>query len=346
MTQHERRASSGTRRLALTMGDVAGIGPEIVARLLAEGGIRVPLLVIGDRGALVRAAGVVADGIVLPPQVQDPTEGAADVVLYDPEPALDPLPAWGRIDEHAGRTSHAWLRAAVELAQAGVVDGVVTGPIHKEAWRRAGIDFPGHTEALAAYAGVERVLMLLVGARLRVALATIHVALADVPGLVTRSGLEASLRLLHAEIGRWFGPQRPRIAVCGLNPHAGEGGLFGREDLDVIEPAVRRVREQGVSAHGPLPADACIPAAAGGAWDAVLAMYHDQALPAVKTLAHRQAVNVTLGLPFPRTSVDHGTAFDVAGTGRATASSLRAALDLAADMVAFRTCAKELNDEA
>jgi 4-hydroxythreonine-4-phosphate dehydrogenase len=179
--------------------------------------------------------------------------------------------------------------------------------------------------------------MLLVGGRLRTALATIHVPLREVPGLLREQDLLADLRLLAREVGRDFGIGRPRLAVCGLNPHAGEGGLLGAEDAEVIGPAVVRAQAEGIDAEGPLPADGCIPQAAQGRYDAVLAMYHDQALPAVKTLAPRTAVNVTLGLPFVRTSVDHGTALDVAGRGVANDSSLRAAVALALACVAARS---------
>jgi len=319
--------------LAFSLGDPSGVGPEILLRLLAEGHLPARLLVIGDEEVLARARTWVPRA-PLPAPVADPRDARGrthDAVLWAPEAPRDPLPAVGTVDERSGAASHAWVLAGARLAREGLVDALVTGPIHKEAWRRAGVPQPGHTEALRDEAGVDRVLMLLVGGRLRVALATIHVPLHQVPALLTTAGLVADLVLLHRELGRVFGPARPRIAVCGLNPHAGEGGLFGREEADVVEPAVAAARGRGIDAHGPLPADACIPAAAGGAWDGVLAMYHDQALPAVKALAWRRAVNVTLGLPYLRTSVDHGTAFDLAGRGEATPSSLREAVRLAAE---------------
>ena len=178
--------------------------------------------------------------------------------------------------------------------------------------------------------------MMLIGERLRVALATTHVALRAVPDLLDPARLLADLVLLAHETARSFGPDRPRIAVCGLNPHAGEEGLFGTEDAELIAPAVLAAQARGIDAHGPLPADACIPAAVAGHYDAVFAMYHDQALPAVKSVAQRRGINITLGLPFVRTSVDHGTAFDRAGRGQATASSLRAAVLTAAAVVARR----------
>lgn len=329
--------------LALTVGDPAGIGPEIVVGLLREGippGVR--LLIVGDRGSLARAAGGGARD-VLPPSVAGTDAMAGEglaVGLLETLPAPLELPEPGRIDARAGAACHAWVLDAAALALAGEVDGIVTGPIHKEAWRRAGIESPGHTEALREAAGVDRVLMLLVGGRLRAALATIHVALRDVPDLLETPRLVGDLELLARELRETFGVENPRIAVAGLNPHAGEGGLFGREERDVIQPAVEAVRGRGIDAEGPLPADACIPAAVHGAWDAVYAMYHDQALPTVKAIAPRHAVNVTLGLPFVRTSVDHGTAFDIVGTGRAKPTSLGAAVELGTQLAMRRRSAR------
>lgn len=325
--------------LAVTMGDPSGIGPEIALRLAQERDLPAGLLLIGDEGALRRAREHVP-GAALPPRVDDAESVAARdlrAALWQPREPLDPLPPLGAVDAAAGEASHGWVLAGAALAAARRVDGLVTGPIHKEAWRRAGVEQPGHTEVLRDAAGAERVLMLLVGARLRVALATIHVPLRDVPALLDLKDLCATIELLSREIARSFGPARPRLAVTGLNPHAGEHGLFGREEGEVIEPAVEAARGRGIDAWGPLPADACIPAAAAGRWDAVLAMFHDQALPAVKAVAPREAVNVTLGLPFVRTSVDHGTAFDIAAKGVATPSSLRAAVALASRMATHRS---------
>ncbi len=317
--------------LALTLGDPAGIGPEICARWLcgAPAGLRV--VVVGSAAALARAAGRLGP---LPALAPFAPASAARLQVLDPEATrAEDLPPPGAVDAEAGRLSHRWVLEGARLVLAGHAAALVTGPIHKEAWARAGVAEPGHTEALARAAGVRRVLMLLVGGRLRTALATIHVPLARVPGLITTSGLLADLTLLAQEVGRGFGPERPRLAVCGLNPHAGEGGLLGTEDAERIRPAVQMAQALGLDVHGPLPADACIPQAAAGAYDAVLAMYHDQALPAVKALAPRRAVNVTLGLPFVRTSVDHGTAFDLAGRGVASERSLVAAVALARRMV-------------
>ncbi|MDJ0975857.1 MAG: 4-hydroxythreonine-4-phosphate dehydrogenase PdxA [Planctomycetota bacterium] len=328
--------------LALSLGDPAGIGPEIVLRYaeaLEKGGSPAcRLLVVGDPAALERDRRLI-EGAPALPVVEGPEalrQAGLAVGVFGGARALERLPAYGAVDAGAGAASHAWVVEAADLALAGRVAGVVTAPVNKAAWHAGGVTVPGHTEVLQQRAGVPRVLMLLVGGRLRTALATVHVPLADVPALVTTEELVARLELLARTIADGFGPDVPRLAVCGLNPHAGEEGLFGREDLDVIRPAVEAARERGIDAHGPLPADACIPAAAQGAYDAVLAMYHDQALPAVKTIAPREAVNVTLGLPFVRTSVDHGTAFDIAGRGIASDSSLAAAVRLAGEMVGRR----------
>lgn len=320
--------------LALTVGDPAGIGPEITLRLLRAPPPGVRLLVIGDEASLLRAADLV-EGAQLPPLVAGPealasTPGGIGLWSEAVQPSQAATP--GTIDAAAGAACHGWVLQAADLALSGRVDGLVTGPIHKASWHAAGILSPGHTEALRDRAGVGRVLMMLVGGKLRAALATIHVPLRSVPTLLTTEGLVEDLMLLSQQTARAFGVLRPRIAVCGLNPHAGEEGLFGSEDAEIIAPAIASVRAAGVDAHGPLPADACIPAGAEGSYDAVLAMYHDQALPAVKSIAPRRSVNVTLGLPFVRTSVDHGTAFDIAGRGVARESSLHAAIVLGSQM--------------
>jgi 4-hydroxythreonine-4-phosphate dehydrogenase len=321
--------------VGVSIGDPAGIGPEIVMRLLAEGSLPARLLLLGERRIVERARALhpSAPAIATFESPRDFDASGADAGLDAASDRLgraampDGPPAYGTIDRAAGRASHGFVLRGADLAASGAIRALVTGPIHKEAWGLAGVASPGHTEALAERAGVPRVLMCLSGAGLRVALATIHVALARVPALLTTSGLLEDLRLLHAEMRRRYGVAMPRIGVCGLNPHAGEGGRFGTEDAAVVRPAVEAARAEGIDATGPWPADACIPKTAAGAFDVALAMYHDQGLPAVKTLAPRTAVNVTLGLPYVRTSVDHGTAFDVAGRGVATATSLRAAIE-------------------
>ncbi|MCC7138565.1 MAG: 4-hydroxythreonine-4-phosphate dehydrogenase PdxA [Planctomycetes bacterium] len=324
--------------VALTVGDPCGIGPEIALRLLADGPLPARVLVVGDARALDRDRALVPGAPPLPVQAADGFLASDAPFALDEEAdaagraAMATLPPLGAPAGSAGRASYAWVVRGATLSRSGAVDALVTGPVHKGAWGLAGIDAPGHTEVLAAQAGVPRVVMMLAGGPLRVALSTIHVPLARVPSLLSVDGIAADLAILHADLRARFGVASPRIGVCGLNPHAGEGGRFGDDEARVVAPAVARARAAGIDASGPWPADAVIPRAAAGDFDAVLALYHDQGLPAVKTLSPRGAVNVTLGLPFVRTSVDHGTAFDRAGRGTATAASLHAALALAVAM--------------
>jgi 4-hydroxythreonine-4-phosphate dehydrogenase len=235
----------------------------------------------------------------------------------------------GRLDPDNAAYVVETLQRAVDAIVAGDAAGLVTGPVHKGVINDAGIAFSGHTEFLAARAGIDRVVMMLVAGSLRVALATTHLPLRAVPDAIEAGMLAHTIEIVHADLKAHFGIARPRIAVLGLNPHAGEGGHLGREEIDVIEPVLRRLRARGLELDGPLPADtAFLPERVAG-FDAVLAMYHDQGLPVLKHAGFGHAVNVTLGLPFVRTSVDHGTALDLAGTGRADPGSLRAAVELA-----------------
>jgi 4-hydroxythreonine-4-phosphate dehydrogenase len=237
----------------------------------------------------------------------------------------------GQVSAEGGRAAAAAVLAATRDALARRVDAVVTAPLHKESLRAAGHPWPGHTEMLAEAASASDVAMMFVGGGLRVALLTIHRSLRSVPDAITRGEVERVVRLLHRELPR-FGAQRRRIAVCGVNPHAGEGGLFGREDQEVVAPAVARLVAGGLDVTGPLPADTAFVRAARGEFDAVVATFHDQGLVPVKLLAFGRAVNVTLGLPFVRTSVDHGTAFDIAASGTADPGSLLAAMALASSL--------------
>jgi 4-hydroxythreonine-4-phosphate dehydrogenase len=225
------------------------------------------------------------------------------------------------------------LERAVDAVGRGEASGLVTGPVHKGVINDAGIAFSGHTEFLAARAGVDRVVMMLVADGLRVALATTHLPLRDVADAIEPGMLSRTLEILHHDLVARFGIDSPVIAVLGLNPHAGEGGHLGREEIDVIEPELRRLKRRGLALQGPLPADTAFVPDRLRSFDAVLAMYHDQGLPVLKYAGFGHAVNVTLGLPFVRTSVDHGTALDLAGTGRADAGSLHAAVALAREMV-------------
>ena len=289
--------------IALTSGEPAGIGPELcvaVARKFRGA----KLVVIGDR-SLLRGC----------PHVEH-------VPLAAPRRT-------GKLDPANSRYVLQVLDRAIDGCLAGEFDAMVTAPLHKGVINDAGIAFTGHTEYLAGRTGAPHVVMMLVGGGLRVALATTHLALADVPRAITREGLVATLRVIHADLRKRFGVRRPRILVSGLNPHSGESGHLGMEERDVIEPALAQAKQLGIAVQGPIPADTLfVPARLKGA-DCVLAMYHDQGLPVLKYASFGAGVNVTLGLPFVRASVDHGTALDIAGKGRADPGSLREALKLA-----------------
>jgi 4-hydroxythreonine-4-phosphate dehydrogenase len=315
----------------LTCGEPAGIGPEIAAAARARLGAEVPLAWIGDPAHL-------PPGTPVAP-VSHPAEALE--VPADRLPVLThpfPGPARpGRPDPAHAACVIAVIARAVTLVQAGAAQAVCTAPIHKKALKDgAGFAFPGHTEYLAHLAGVERVVMMLACEGLRVVPATIHIPLAEVPAALTPAGLEATIRLTRAGLMRDFGVARPRIAVAGLNPHAGEGGAIGHEEIDWILPLLDRLRAEGMDLAGPLPADTMFHPAARARQDAAVCMYHDQALIPIKTIDFAGGVNVTLGLPFVRTSPDHGTAFDIAGRGVADPSSLVAALRLARDMARAR----------
>lgn len=308
-------------RIAVTTGEPAGVGPEIsIAALDAAAGAEVTL--IGDQGLLAARS----PGAVLPPGAR-----VAHVPLYAPAQS-------GVLDRRNAAYVLATLDHAIDGALAGRFDAVVTAPVQKSVINDAGIAFSGHTEYFAHRAAVAQVVMMLVGATvegpLRVALATTHLPLAAVPAALSIDGLLAVMRVLIGDLKRRFRLPAPRIAVTGLNPHAGEGGHLGREEIDVIAPAIERMRKSGHAIDGPLPADTVFVPAVAKRYDAVLAMFHDQGLPVLKYATFGHGVNVTLGLPFVRTSVDHGTALDLAGTGRADAGSMRAALRLAFELAA------------
>ena len=295
--------------IALTSGEPAGIGPELCA-ILARQPLPARVVVLGDEGLL--AARGAAPGSI---QVEH-------VPLAAPSVA-------GRLDPANGRYVLELLDRAADGCLSGEFDAMVTAPVHKGVINDAGFAFTGHTEYLAARAGAAHVVMMLVGGGLRVALATTHLALADVARAITRQSLTATLRVLDRDLRRRFGVEHPRILVAGLNPHSGEGGHLGREEIDVIEPVLREASAEGIAAEGPIPADTLFVPERLKRADCVLAMYHDQGLPVLKYASFGKGVNVTLGLPFVRTSVDHGTALDLAGSGRADPGSLLEALQLA-----------------
>jgi 4-hydroxythreonine-4-phosphate dehydrogenase len=301
--------------IGITLGDPAGIGPEIVARLLADP-LPAPCVVYGDADRLRMAARLVGARAPL---------GGVDLIQVGVLPKDLPF---GVVDARAGAASHAYVARAIDDALAGRIAALVTAPISKAAWHAAGIDWPGHTELLAARAGAPEVSMMMANDELRVVLVSIHVPLADAVRTVTAANELRAIRHADAAVRR-LGVAHPRVAVAALNPHAGEGGKFGAEEIAVIAPAIAAARAEGIDASGPWPGDSVFARARAGAFDAVVAQYHDQGLIPVKYLGIDAGVNVTLGLPFVRTSPDHGTAFDIAGTGRARAESLRAALRMA-----------------
>jgi 4-hydroxythreonine-4-phosphate dehydrogenase len=304
-------------RLALTVGDPAGIGPEIVLRALASADRPYAEYVVYGPAAELRARAR-RFGLPFPEAPIVDVGGTEEVRL-------------GQVSASAGKAAaDAVLRAAAD-AQAGRVDALVTAPLNKESLHAAGHPWPGHTEMLADAAGVSDVAMMFVGGALRVALLTIHRSLRSVPDAITRDEVLRVGRLVHRELPR-FGGRGP-IAFCGLNPHAGEGGLFGDEEARVLRPALETLRSEGIEVTGPLPADSVFVRAARGDFAAVVACYHDQGLIPVKLAAFGHAVNVTLGLPFVRTSVDHGTGFDIVEKGIAEEGSLLAAMKLAASLV-------------
>ncbi len=311
------------------MGDAAGVGPEIIAKLFARNEA-VPGFVIGDLGQMRRAIGLVGAALTAE-SVTGPCFAPLGHLPVLPVSDLPADLAYGRVDSRAGKAAHDAVVLAGQLAMQGAVRGIVTAPLNKEAMRAAGIRQPGHTEILADIAGTGDFGMMLANDELRVMLVSIHVSLAQALSMVTRERVLSTIRL--ADLGtRAFGIARPRIAVAGLNPHAGEAGMMGREDLDIIAPAITEARAEGLDASGPYPPDTVFMRARRGEFDCVVAQYHDQGLIPVKYLGLDNGVNITVGLPFVRTSVEHGTAFDIAGQGRADPASLAYALKIAEAM--------------
>ena len=313
--------------LAVTSGEPAGVGPELCAHRAGRGW-PVRTVVLGDIGLIrERAAGRVA--VVLFDPACDAAPANALEVLH--VPLAVPARA-GTLDAANAPYVPALLDRALAGCRSGEFAGMVTAPVHKGVINDAGVPFSGHTEYLAEHTGTPLVVMMLVGGGMRVALATTHLPLAAVPAAITRELLEATLRILHGDLMRHFGLTAPRILVAGLNPHAGEGGHMGREEIEVITPVLEKLRREGMQLAGPLPADTLFVPHTLEQGDAVLAMYHDQGLPVLKHASFGGGVNVTLGLPIIRTSVDHGTALDLAGTGKADPGSLFAAVELAIAM--------------
>jgi 4-hydroxythreonine-4-phosphate dehydrogenase len=322
-------------RIGITMGDPAGIGPEVVLKAVAEEEVRAVCqpVIIGDAQLLAHNARtldlqcgyeIVRRDEHLPDNISEPLIFHLDNIQGHVEPGIE--------SGAAGKAAAGYIEAAVELCAAGSIDAIATAPINKRALFLGGYTFPGHTEFLAYLTGSDDYAMGFVAANLRVVLISTHVPLSEAITLVRREAVEKRIRLADRELQRW-GIERPRIAVAALNPHGAEGGLFGMEEASEIAPAIEACRvADGVNVRGPFSADTVFLRASRGEFDAVVACYHDQAMIPVKCLSFGEAVNVTLGLPFIRTSVDHGTAFDIAGKGIAEHSSMVAAIKLAAEL--------------
>ncbi|MFN8896532.1 MAG: 4-hydroxythreonine-4-phosphate dehydrogenase PdxA, partial [Pseudomonadota bacterium] len=315
------------RPLLVTMGDPAGVGPEIVVAAHARGALR-DALVIGDPSVLRRAGAAMTAVVEAPSDLAEAPPGCLPVL---PPPGLPEglsALAWGRVDARAGAAAARCIEHAATLVLRGAGRALVTAPVHKEALAAAGVPYPGHTEMLQALAGAAAVRMMLASPELKVVLVTIHLSLRRAIEAVTRDAVLDTIRIAANAAAGWprAHPGAPRIAVAGLNPHAGEGGLFGDEEIRIIGPAVQAARAEGIDALGPFAPDTVFMRARRGEFDLVVAMTHDHGLIPVKYLGVEQGVNVTLGLPFVRTSPDHGTGLDIAGAGRAHPGSLIAAL--------------------
>ncbi|PIE14750.1 MAG: 4-hydroxythreonine-4-phosphate dehydrogenase PdxA [Rhodobacterales bacterium] len=317
--------------IALSCGEPAGIGPELAALAWQQLGPELPFFLIGDPRHLPAATPII--------EISDPGETAAATRHGLPVlPHVFAAPAVaGQPDPANAKGVIEVIRRGVQLVQSGAASALCTAPIHKKALKDgADFAFPGHTEFLAHLAGVKRVVMMLASDQLRVVPVTIHIAIADVPAALSPDLIRDTICITHRALQQDFGLTQPRIAVAGLNPHAGEGGTMGGEEISLITPVLDALRTEGLTINGPLSADTLFHASARQAYDVAICMYHDQALIPIKTLDFDRGVNVTLGLPFIRTSPDHGTAFDIAGRGIARPDSLIHALKMAADMARAR----------
>jgi len=327
-------ATESSAPLVITSGEPAGIGPDLCVQL-ASLFPEIAFIVIGDKDLLLQRASLL--GITL--EVRDFVPEQKYVARPNTLGVIHlPLLAEchpGILNTENSEYVLAILRRAVQGCQTGEFSGMVTAPVHKGIINDAGIAFTGHTEFLAEETGAKNVVMLLVGGGMRVALATTHLALRDVPEAITLSLIEGTLRTIHLDLKRRFGISQPRILVAGLNPHAGEGGYLGREEIEVMIPVLDKLRAEGMDVSPPLPADTLFTPHMLKQCDCVLTMYHDQGLPVLKHASFGHGVNVTLGLPIIRTSVDHGTALDLAGTGKADSGSLQEAIRLASRMAEY-----------
>jgi 4-hydroxythreonine-4-phosphate dehydrogenase len=320
--------------IGITLGDPAGIGPEVAAKALMDGRIAdlAKFAVFGYPPLKWMELGGRVPSFIThshPPEEWDGHMAGVELIHSGGTPKV----VMGIPDRNSGEASIRCVLAAIDAAKRGWIDAIVTGPISKEAVGMAGYPWPGHTELLAEKFGAPEVAMMFAGGPFRVILVTIHVSLAEAIHALSAERILRACRLGSAALRRWFGISVPRLGVCGLNPHAGEAGRFGHEEREIIAPAIEQAAQEGLAAFGPLPPDTAFLQAARGKFDLIVAMYHDQGLIPLKTVALDEAVNVTLGLPTIRTSVDHGTAYDIAGRDAANPGSMKAAIRLAVEMV-------------
>ncbi len=311
-------------RIGITMGDPNGIGPEIIVKALSRREVREQCtpVVFGSEDIMEEAKALSG------PMTEFEILNTYPLGKEELKP--------GKVDRIAGEASISYIRRAAEAAMAGEIDAMVTAPISKESTHLAGSKFPGHTEMLKELTEAENAVMMFEGGRFRVVLVTIHNAISEVPGLITKERVLTTIKITHESLRDLFKIPHPKIAVCGLNPHAGESGAFGNEEILHITPAVVEAGKMGMDVSGPLPADTLFYYANQGKWDAVVAMYHDQGLIPFKMLSFNEGVNVTIGLPIIRTSPDHGTAFDIAWKGVADPSSMIAAINVAVRLASNR----------
>ena len=327
--------------LAITMGDASGISPEIIVKTLIRNA-NLDTIVIGSVDAMQRAIRVVSANLQVK-SIKNPKEYQGEngyIEVIEVANFVD-LPNYGSVSKVSGQAAYDAITLAISLANAGEVSGIVTAPINKEALASAGIKYPGHTEILADFGGVDKVAMMLINDKIRTVLVTIHVSL---KAAIQQADYAAQMSAIQFAFdgAKAFGIDNPRIAVAGLNPHAGEGGLFGKEEIEIITPAILASQKLGIDTSGPWPGDTVFMKARKGQFDVVVAQYHDQGLIPVKYMGLEKGVNITLGLPFVRTSPDHGTAFDIAGKGIADSTSLETAIDCAITLIEVKN--KELNE--
>ena len=327
--------------IGITMGDPTGIGPEIIVKALEQKSIWEVCtpLVFGDPGIMENALDFLSSKVTLCPveTVEEIDQEKRQINLLSlSNIAMDEF-SYGKPDRRTGAAMVFYIKEAINLALRKKIDAVVTCPINKAVMSLVGYSYPGHTELLAEATKADEYAMMLAGEKLRVVLVTIHHSLREVPDILTAGKIISTIRITNTALKKYFGLQEPKLAVAALNPHAGEGGIFGNEEEKIITPAICKAREDGINASGPFASDTLFFYASRGKFDAVICMYHDQGLIPLKLLHFEDAVNITLGIPIIRTSVDHGTAYDIAGTGTANPQSLIRAIETATQMAVFKT---------